>query len=252
MNLNDDVKFNHKIINIGKTDNKLNRVVDLLFAFIKYPKLNCIVLGDIPLNMRVRQNIYLHNPNLVNSKYSNLLPIKYIFNKHIFLIFYKLFFKNINIIFLQSNHMMVNFRNIFHHYIYKYPIKFYKNITPLSDEFSKNLKIIINARKKLKWDKGLILFYPSAYYPHKNHKFILKILKNKSFSKNIKKIILTINESDLDIPSIYKKYIVFLGNIKFKDVIKLYKSSHILFFPSYYESLGLPLIEANAIGMPIL
>lgn len=252
ISLNDEVKSNKKIINIGKSDNKLNRIIDILFAFIKYPKLDCIVLGDIPLNLRVKQNIYLHNPNLVNSKYSNSLPFNYRLNKFIFKILYKLFFTNINTIFLQSNHMEKNFRNIFHNYISRYPIKFNKNLTPLSDEFKKNLKNIINSRKSLNWTKGLILFYPSAYYPHKNHKFLLNLLKNKCFSKNIKKIIFTISENDLNIPTEYKKYIAFLGNIKFKDVIELYKSSHILFFPSYFESLGLPLIEANAIGMPIL
>jgi glycosyltransferase involved in cell wall biosynthesis len=43
-----------------------------------------------------------------------------------------------------------------------------------------------------------------------------------------------------------------LGRLQSREIYRLYGSSSALIYPSYSESLGLPLIEAAQRGMPIL
>lgn len=41
-------------------------------------------------------------------------------------------------------------------------------------------------------------------------------------------------------------------NIDYSDVIKLYKRARLVSFPSKYEGFGMPVLEANALGVPIV
>lgn len=46
----------------------------------------------------------------------------------------------------------------------------------------------------------------------------------------------------------YKNY----HNLPFAEISKLYSDSDVVTFPSFYEGFGMPIIEANAIGVPII
>lgn len=41
-------------------------------------------------------------------------------------------------------------------------------------------------------------------------------------------------------------------NLDYKDVLSLYRSSDLVTFPSFYEGFGMPVLEANMTGVPIL
>lgn len=103
------------------------------------------------------------------------------------------------------------------------------------------------------------LFYPAGNYKYKNHDIIIEAInelknKNKGLVDKIK-IFFTIDENS-DISQKIKRLgieeIVCLGKLDYKDVLKLYKSSDIILFPSYVETVGLPLLEAAIFGKKII
>ena len=52
-----------------------------------------------------------------------------------------------------------------------------------------------------------------------------------------------------------KKYALNIENIGFVDISAmeiLYSQGPVIIFPSYFESFGLPLVEANALGLEVL
>lgn len=114
-------------------------------------------------------------------------------------------------------------------------------------------------------DNKFHIFYPAATFPYKNHEIIIEalgLLKNqeKNIYQNLvvhftfeanneirsKKLIKLINQRKVE------DAIVLEGQISYDKVLSLYKSSNLLVFPSYIESLGLPMIEAAMFGLPIL
>ena len=89
-------------------------------------------------------------------------------------------------------------------------------------------------------------FYPAGNYVYKNHQCIFEattILNINSI--NNFEIALTIDEKEK------KRNITYLGKMPFNKVIEKYNSSTLI-FPSYIETLGLPLLEARDMGTIIL
>ena len=139
----------------------------------------------------------------------------------------------------------------------------------LEDKFWRNLKInnFFNGLKnpENKNIKGieipisnfiesqLTFFYPSAFYPYKNHKNLIYAFKEISeiFGNKIK-LILTLSKEDL--PSSMKSFnfLFFTGKVNIFDIHAIYQRVDYLIFPSLLESLGLPLIEANLYDLPII
>jgi len=50
----------------------------------------------------------------------------------------------------------------------------------------------------------------------------------------------------------YQKDIIQLGRIEFKDKINLLKYASVFVFPSLYEGFGIPVLEAMAVGVPVV
>lgn len=91
-------------------------------------------------------------------------------------------------------------------------------------------------------------FYPSAKSIYKNHQCIYhacSLLKEKGMTDY--NVSLTIENDGEGI----NENITYLGTIPFKAVLEKYNSSTLI-FPSYIETVGLPLIEARQIGTIIL
>lgn len=106
------------------------------------------------------------------------------------------------------------------------------------------------------------IFYPAAPHIYKNHKIIIEALKkiknnNKNIFDEIECIFTFNNNENLGIYSLIRKYelensIKLIGEISYEKVLEYYKSSDLMVFPSYLETFGLPLIEAQNFNLDIL
>ncbi|NDV47267.1 glycosyltransferase [Paludibacter sp. 221] len=108
--------------------------------------------------------------------------------------------------------------------------------------------------KSIDIDKDKInLFYVATPLKYKNHQLLfdsLSELDNISSQKTV--LYLTCNRNDFaHVPNYKNAEIIFLGTISHANVVWLLKNTHALVFPSYIETLGLPLIEAAGLGLPI-
>lgn len=111
-------------------------------------------------------------------------------------------------------------------------------------------------------DEYIHCIYPATPLIYKNHNDIIEVLKDirekdiflferiqVHFTFNMKeanKLYTKIIRYGLE------KNILFDGVIPFDKLLSYYKSATLLLFPSYIETLGLPLLEAATAGMPII
>jgi glycosyltransferase involved in cell wall biosynthesis len=115
-------------------------------------------------------------------------------------------------------------------------------------------------------DNKFHIFYPANTAKYKNHELIINALKyikdskpeiyknliihftfDSSLSNNINAVLINLIK-DLQVD----EHIKCEGKISYERVLSFYKSCDLMFFPSYIETFGLPLIEAASFGMPIL
>lgn len=105
------------------------------------------------------------------------------------------------------------------------------------------------------------IFYPTDWPKYKNYDILFEaiyILKQKSprLSHSIR-LYITIDKNFRNLRQKTEKLkisenVIFLGRITYLDVVSCYKSVDSLVFPSYIETIGLPLIEAAYFGLQIL
>ena len=105
----------------------------------------------------------------------------------------------------------------------------------------------------------ITFFYPASGVAFKNHRIIVEAclkLQNEGISSY--RVVFTLTGSEnKHISNLYKIVqdqelpITFVGSLKKEDVFGYYSES-ILLFPSYIETVGLPLLEAKMHGSPIL
>ena len=117
--------------------------------------------------------------------------------------------------------------------------------------------IQVNSLKKYQVSNSVSFFYPASAISYKNHKVIMdacNLIKEKhkyvvyltlsgEENKTIKKIKKTAEKMNLPI--------LFIGKLDINHVYEYYCKS-ILLFPSYIETLGLPLLEAQVFNTPII
>ncbi len=106
-----------------------------------------------------------------------------------------------------------------------------------------------------------LIVYPSRYYPHKNHKFLINLVLDNidSFRSNQIKLILTlkngVNENYL-LDEIKEKriedIIVNIGEVNEDILIRYYTTCKAIIFPSKSETFGNALIEGLFYSIPII
>lgn len=99
------------------------------------------------------------------------------------------------------------------------------------------------------------LFYPALDYSHKNHIVLLKAFR-LFLKKNPDAILkLTLDKKSKVFKLVKQLNLVdnvhFLGFLPKKDVFTQYLNSSAMIFPSLIETLGLPLVEASGLGLPV-
>lgn len=105
------------------------------------------------------------------------------------------------------------------------------------------------------------IFYPAAFWPHKNHKILIKALNKLKYKFPDLSLVFTgiiikkkLKKETDDLIKRYglSKKILFLGYISDKKLNYVYQKARALVFPSSFEGFGLPIIEAFKHGLPVV
>lgn len=203
-----------------------------------------LVLGDIPLRRRGRQVVFVHTPHLVEDIAG--LPrkhkLKNFFMRRIFAFNHKYADSYI----VQTDIMKKKLET-------RYPVTVgrIKVISQPGPEWLLQVPrgyavSSTNAQQKC---NRLQLFYPAAYYPHKNHELLAALPEEAE--EIIQEVVLTIGPQELKGAASYN-FISCKGRLKSDEILREYFRSDALLFLSNAESYGLPLIEAMYLGLPIV
>ncbi len=231
--------------------NYISRFFELFFSRFFFQPLNTIVLGDIPINLKVKQNVLVHNPIYSESFSDYPINLSNLIKKLLFLFFVSKMSTHIKNIYVQTRVMRSGLTLNLSFLRKKSQLSLLDN--PLSLNFIAKRPAILNARLSFKHrrpKKALTLLYPSAFYLHKNHDFLKFLDSDKSLDLYIDKIILTI-DPDLN-PAPRSRLIQCTGVLSYNKILELYRSIDCIVYLSQKESLGLPLIEAQSLGIPII
>jgi glycosyltransferase involved in cell wall biosynthesis len=168
------------------------------------------------------------------------------FYKNIYPFFVRLFINKKTEVFVQSTFIKESFAKYF-----DFPLNKIHIISPRI-----NLPALVKSNEPSLDRNQLNLFYPATTFVYKNHSTILKALSrlDKKFQQKIT-LHLTCEKNDLKIKSDVEEIqfkINFMGKIDFARVQQMYNETDALLFPSFIETIGLPLIEAASYGMKII
>ena len=212
-----------------------------------------VSMHDISPNIKSKMKLlYCHNPApfyKLKLKEIIIQPIFFLFN-----IFYN-FFYLINI--KKNDYVFVQQLWIKKIFIKKFDLKNVIVSQPNTMNCLKkeNNDIFFSENKK---DK-IILFYPTFPRVFKNIELICKAINclELQIKKKIEFIVTIDGKENRYSKYIYKKwssheFIKFIGKQNYSDIIKIYRKTDYLVFPSLLETWGLPLTEAKNFNIPIL
>lgn len=203
-----------------------------------------LFFGNIPplIKLRGKVVLYIHNKLILEPLRLRSFPVRSIFKLVFNKLLLKIFYKNVDLVVVQTPSMkrlvedQIPVKEIICYPFYNFKAGAYKT-------------------KKI-YD----FIYPSYGYKYKNHLNLLKGLINLSFKGLFPSVIFALDSvKDIKlIEEIESKIREFNLNIKIildqdiEGIDKLYKQSRCLIWPSFTESLGLPIIEAFKRDLDIL
>jgi glycosyltransferase involved in cell wall biosynthesis len=113
-------------------------------------------------------------------------------------------------------------------------------------------------RQRFNLGQSRILVMPAITHPHKNHQFILNLLANQWRAEDVKVVMvggkgLADNAVQRQIVDLgLSERVVRSGRVNAPDRDGLLAMAEALVFPSLYEGFGAPVIEAMALGAPVI
>jgi hypothetical protein len=221
--------------------NTISRLLECTFFGSKFDGLTpLLVFGDIPLRCRTRQIVFVQTPLLIRGASSGrqLGAIKYWVARWLF---------RQNISFASSFIVQTEVMKL--SLIESYPeIKARIHVIAQPPPHWLIESQLKRADFNSGADTGLRLFYPAAFYPHKNHRILSEISQEDSWP--VSELVLTISDKLNPNPSI--SWMRCVEKIEPDDVIKAYQNTDALLFLSLSESYGFPLVEAMWVGLPII
>lgn len=233
---------NIKVINISKR--KPNYILRIIYDKVLIPRKLAEFNPDVVLSMQnnlikfrnAKKMIYMHQPLPFQKEYNFSFfkkeECQYAFRQKILGKIIKKSVKKADKVFVQTDWIKnaVETSVVGSNVIkvgYKTPFIIKENVTP---------KIHMN------------FFYPAGPAIYKNFSVINKAaLMIEKICKKDFKIFLTISRSEfvtITKENLISDHIVFLGRISYEEVCKYYSKCNVI-FPSFIETLGLPLIEAK-------
>lgn len=207
----------------------------------------------VNLDKKIPQILYYHQPlplSKVEWKFFKNQERKYWFYKNIYPFFIKQHLNKIKKIIVQTEWVKEAFSKRFNYKL--------DNIFVIKPEIElpdiEKVEVIPKTKFRI--------FYPATPLIYKNHRLIIEALgelkKEDLNLENKLECIFTFSEGEnSEIDALIKKYqleniIKLIGKIPYEKVLSYYKSSDLMIFPSYIETLGLPLLEAKHFDLKIL
>ena len=205
------------------------------------------------LEKTIPQIIYYHQPlSIVDLKWDFFKKNQRIYwmYKNIYPIFIKQHLDKVKKVIVQTKWVKDGFNKKFDYSK--------DNITLMKTEIKKiDIKLVKNITKN-----KYRIFYPATPLIYKNHKTVIEALgllkkENLELIKNVECIFTFSKGENRELDKLIQKYeledvIKLIGKISYEKVLEYYKSSDLLVFPSYLETLGLPLLEAQQFNLKIL
>jgi glycosyltransferase involved in cell wall biosynthesis len=108
-------------------------------------------------------------------------------------------------------------------------------------------------RRRYSLGDGPVIVYPAVTHPHKNHRFLIDLMTSTWRDPDLR-LVLTGGRgaAESDVLSSSDPRIRRLGRVPAPDRNGLLKMAEAMVFPSQYEGFGAPLIEAMALGCPVV
>ena len=100
---------------------------------------------------------------------------------------------------------------------------------------------------------GPIIVYPAVTHPHKNHRFLLQMMRDH-WKDPALQLVLTGGQglAEAEVAACTDARVRRLGRVPAADRNGLLAMADAMVFPSQYEGFGAPLIEAMALGAPVV
>ena len=213
----------------------LTNIVETLYRYTKKRERVIFFLSLPPFRTNKKSVVYFHNELILRYNKKN---IKFFF----YYIWLKYFIRNVDVIACQTNNIYNALKKIRPNKVLILP-------------FFKKIEVIKEVNKKH------VFCYISSGEKHKNLPQLFKAIKQllNKYDVNLAVTIedcksnkVLINEINKINENANKSVIVNYGLVSKEKIIEIYSSSKALVFPSLFESLGLPLIEANMCGIQVL
>jgi glycosyltransferase involved in cell wall biosynthesis len=108
-------------------------------------------------------------------------------------------------------------------------------------------------RRRYALSDGPIIVYPAVTHPHKNHRFLVEMMRTRWRDDDLR-LVLTggSGSAEGDVTVADDPRIRRLGRVPDADRNGLLRIADAMVFPSTYEGFGAPLIEAMALGCPVV
>ena len=108
-------------------------------------------------------------------------------------------------------------------------------------------------RRRYALGDGPIVVYPAVTHPHKNHEFLLQMMRDHWTDPDLR-LVLTGGEGLAEhvVSASADRRVCRLGRVPAADRNGLLAMAQAMVFPSKYEGFGAPLIEAMTLGAPVV
>jgi glycosyltransferase involved in cell wall biosynthesis len=94
------------------------------------------------------------------------------------------------------------------------------------------------------------LYYPARGLPHKNHGRLFEAFEE--VRKTHPELVLRLSGSDQERLPTLPQNVEHMGNLNWQEILWHYRNSRAVIFPSTYEGFGFPVLEALAVGAPLV
>jgi hypothetical protein len=219
----------------------LSRVLECVFPYRFFDVGdNVIVLGDVPLRIKERQLVLVHQPHLQYPSVNKWVGTSMVFR--VMRALTRLNASYADRVIVQTEAMAEGMRGSYSDWAGRDCIRVIGQPPPSWFNLRSSLASSGDERK------GMSLFYPAAGYPHKNHT-VIEGLFSQDVDGLLDRLVLTVPSARFGkVPD----WVSCVGRLNHAECLNEYSKADALVFPSVLESYGLPLVEAMMIGLPIL